>query len=139
MSRTQQKLEKSDETFGSIIPTQAPLAALNTLNKDEDILSVPAFRVKEKQDKKVNQSIKGYVDDGAPVQENLRAHQLGSKVIDLTHDTLPETTWKPIEKTFDKVPPQFYIEEKSKTLLKEWEAEQHAEFYKFVYDRRGID
>ena len=79
------------------------------------------------------------MDDTAPVEQALRAHQLGSKVIDFTHDTLPETNWKPIEKTFDRVPPQFYLEEKSKTLLKEWEAEQHAEHYKFVYDRRGID
>ena len=135
MSRTLQKHEVSrdrDETFGSIIPIQKPLA----LNKDEDVVSVPALRI---HDKRVNQSFKGYIDDNAPVEQALRAHQLGSKVVDFTHDTLPETTWKPIEKTFDRVPPQFYLEEKSKTLLKEWEAEQHAEYFKFVYDRRLID
>ena len=60
MSRTLQKLEAGrDETFGSIIPTQKPLA----LNKDEDIVSVPALRI---QDKRINQSFK-YMDDGAPV------------------------------------------------------------------------
>ena len=37
------------------------------------------------------------------------------------------------------MPPQAYLEEKSKTLLKEWEAEQQAEYYKFVYDRRNLD
>ena len=50
MSRTLQKLEVSrdrDETFGSIIPTQKPLA----LNKDEDVVSVPALPL---HDKRVN-------------------------------------------------------------------------------------
>ena len=77
--------------------------------------------------------------DGAPVVEGFRSHQLGSKVVDFTHDTLPEMNWKPIQKTWDRVPPQAYLEEKSRTLLKEWEAEQQAEYYKFVYDRRNLD
>ena len=45
-------------------------------------------------------------------QDRTRAHQLSSKVIDLTHDTLPEIQWKPIQKLYDRVPPVGVLEEK---------------------------
>ena len=47
---------------------------------------------------------------------------MSSKLIDLTHDTLPETLWRPIKKDFDRVPPQRVLEEK--TMLREWEEDQ---------------
>ena len=62
---------------------------------------------------------------------------MSSKVIDLTHDTLPETTWRPIDKTFDRVPPQGILGDK--VLLREWEQELQGEYFKFVYDRRVLD
>ena len=62
---------------------------------------------------------------------------LSSKVIDLTHDTLPELKWRPIMKVHDKIPPVAVL--KDKTLLREWEAEQKKEFFSFVYDRQDID
>ena len=54
-------------------------------------------------------------------EENRRAHQLSGRVIDLTHDTLPETNWRPIMKTYDKIPPQNILEDK--ILLRDWEAD----------------
>ena len=69
---------------------------------------------------------------------NLRAHQLSAKMIDFTHDTLPEVNkWRPILKTYDKIPPQPVLEDK--TLLREWEQEQHAEYFSYVYNRLYID
>ena len=48
MSRTLQKdFSREDQTFGEIIIAQKPVA----LQKDEDIVSVPALRI---QDKRVN-------------------------------------------------------------------------------------
>jgi len=58
-------------------------------------------------------------------------------VIDLTHDVLPELSWRPIQKTFDRVPPSGIIDDR--TLLREWELEQQNEYYRFVYDRRNLD
>ena len=48
---------------------------------------------------------------------------MSSKVIDMTHDTLPETSWRPIEKTYDKIPPPKDLEDK-RILLREWEVAQ---------------
>ena len=64
---------------------------------------------------------------------------MSSKVIDLTHDTLPEHAnhWRPIQKTFDRVPPQGILEDR--ILLREWEQELQLEYFKFVYDRRNLD
>lgn len=70
-------------------------------------------------------------------KESLRAHQMSSKLIDLTHDTVPEKQWRPIQKTFDRVPPQAILMEK--VPLREWEVEQQNEHLKFVYDRRDLD
>ena len=67
----------------------------------------------------------------------MRAHQLSSKLIDLTHDTVPEKKWRPITKVFDRVPPQPILEDK--ILLREWEQKQQDEHYDFIYDRRKID
>lgn len=72
-----------------------------------------------------------------PKEENRRAHQLSARVIDLTHDTLPEEHWRPIQKTYDKIPPQNILEDR--ILLRDWEIEQQNEYYRFVYDRRLID
>ena len=56
------------------------------------------------------------------MNEKRRAHQLSARVIDLTHDTLPENNaWRPIAKTFDKVPPQNILEDK--ILLRDWEGD----------------
>ena len=72
-----------------------------------------------------------------PKPDKFRAHQLSSKVVDLTHDTLPEYNWKPIKKAYDRVPPAPTMDDK--VLLREWEQEQLMEYYKNVYDRRNID
>ena len=72
-----------------------------------------------------------------PKEENKRAHQLSGRVIDLTHDTLPETKWRPIQKTYDKIPPQNILEDK--ILLRDWENDIQTEYFQFVYDRRYID
>ena len=55
-------------------------------------------------------------------KETLRAHQLSAKLIDLTHDVVPELQWRPIFKTYDKIPPQPILEDR--ILLREWEQEQ---------------
>ena len=70
-------------------------------------------------------------------QNQMRSHQLASKVVDLTHDTLPENNWKPIKKQYDKLPPPGILNDR--VLLREWEAEQLAEYYKNVFDRRDLD
>ena len=67
----------------------------------------------------------------------MRQHQLASKVIDLTHDTLPEYSWKPIRKQYDRLPPQPIMDDK--VLLLEWEMEQRIDYYNKIYDRREID
>ena len=72
-----------------------------------------------------------------PKEENRRAHQLSARVIDLTHDTLPESKWRPIQKTYDKVPPQNILEDR--ILLRDWEVDQQHEHFSYVYDRRMID
>ena len=55
----------------------------------------------------------------------------------MTHDTLPETKWRPIEKRNDKIPPLNILEDK--VLMREWEGNVQNEFFSFVYDRRFID
>lgn len=64
---------------------------------------------------------------------------MSSKVIDLTHDTLPEhsNSWRPIQKTFDRVPPEGILMDR--ILLREWEQELYAENIKYVYNRRDLD
>ena len=62
---------------------------------------------------------------------------MATKVIDLTHDSLPEHHWQPIRKRFDKVPAASIIEDR--VLLREWEQEQVNHYYRNIYDRRDID
>ena len=57
--------------------------------------------------------------------------------MDLTHDTLPEDEWRPINKTFDRVPPQGIMDDR--VLLREWEQEQQVEYFRKVFDRRDMD
>ena len=55
----------------------------------------------------------------------------------MTHDTLPEISWKPIKKRRDRIPPQRVLEEK--VLLREWEMDQYDKYFKNVYNRRDLD
>jgi hypothetical protein len=55
----------------------------------------------------------------------------------MTHDTLPEVKWRPVEKRVDKIPGQQILEDK--VLLRDWEMAVMNEFFSFVYDRRFID
>ena len=73
----------------------------------------------------------------AKEERGRRAHQLSARVIDLTHDTLPESHWRPIVKTYDKIPPQNILEDR--ILLRDWEVDCQNEYYRYVYDRRHID
>ena len=57
-------------------------------------------------------------------------------MIDLTHDTLPELSWRPIEKTYDRVPPEIIM--KDKILMKEWEEDMKNEYYRGIFDHRRI-
>jgi len=50
---------------------------------------------------------------------------------------LPEYNWRPIKKTYDRVPPAGIMDDR--ILLREWEQEQMNEYYKNMYDRRNID
>ena len=60
-------------------------------------------------------------------------------MVDLTHDTFPnnDTKWRPIQKTYDRVPPIAVLEDK--TLLREWEIEQMLEYFSYIYDRKNVD
>ena len=66
-----------------------------------------------------------------------RKHAMHATVVDLTHDMLPENTWRPIKKEYDRVPPQKCLDDK--VLLKEWEMNASNEHYSKIYDRRMID
>ena len=58
-------------------------------------------------------------------------------MVDLTHDTLPEKDWRPIQKTFDRVPPQGILDDR--VLLREWEFEHLQEYYKKVYNKTNVE
>ena len=66
-----------------------------------------------------------------------RSYALATKVIDLTHDTLPENKWKPIKKAWDKLPPQGVMDDK--IFLREWEHDLQNEYYRQIFDRREMD
>jgi hypothetical protein len=57
--------------------------------------------------------------------------------VDLTHDTVPETKWRPIEKFVEKVPPVPILNDR--VLLRDWELDVINEHSSFGYDRRQID
>ena len=67
----------------------------------------------------------------------MRAHQLSSKLIDLTHDTVPEKKWRPIAKTYDRVPPELILNDK--ILLREWQGNQEEDYEHYVHSRKKID
>ena len=50
---------------------------------------------------------------------------------------MPEKEWRPIQKTFDRVPPDGIINDK--VFLREWEQVQQMEYYQKVFDRKDID
>ena len=55
-------------------------------------------------------------------QESVRGPRhaaLAAQVMDLTHDVMPEHTWKPIKKAWDRLPPQEVMNDK--VFLREWE------------------
>jgi len=60
-------------------------------------------------------------------KEKLRVAPMTGKVIDLTHDTLPEVQWRPIRPEKVKVPSLTVLEDK--VLLRDWETTQQDEFY----------
>ena len=68
-----------------------------------------------------------------------RSHMLAAKVIDLTHDTMPDRdkVWKPIMKTWDKIPPQPVMNDK--IFLREWEHDVQDQHFSKIYDRRHVD
>ena len=78
-----------------------------------------------------------YIADKSKRSEGIRAHQLSARLVDMTHDTLPEVKWRPVEKRVDKIPGQQILEDK--VLLRDWEQAVMNEFFSFVYDRRFID
>ena len=57
-------------------------------------------------------------------------------MIDLTHDALPEQKWRPIAKTYDRIPPQIVLEDKQR--LREWETDLQRDYFSYVYDRGPI-
>ena len=89
MARTLQKLNqmgRDSEAFGGIATIQKPL-------KDplaEEIFSVQHLHARQQQATKLNLPKSVNYMEELPQKELARAHQLSSKVIDLTHDTLPE-------------------------------------------------
>ena len=66
-----------------------------------------------------------------------RQAQMAVKVVDLTHDTLPEIEWRPLNKPQEVVPPNWIV--RDQVLLREWECEQINEQLKHSYDRRALD
>ena len=136
MSRTQQKDEfymaKKDHFEG------IKLDRAQKGNQDDDVVSVPNQNARNNQSQ-INKLISpyDYADKKQYEKETMRAHQLSSKVIDLTHDTLPENEWRPIQKTFNRVPPQGIIDDR--ILLREWEQEHLIEYYKKIFDRKDYD
>ena len=63
-----------------------------------------------------------------------RDHAMAAKVVDLTHDALPENAWKPIRKEYDKLPAVGVLNDK--VLLREWEMNEADEYFGKIYDRR---
>ena len=63
--------------------------------------------------------------------------QMQSKVIDMTHDTLPEIEWRPIKKIPETIPPPDIISDVQK--LAHWEYSNNKEHFKFSYDRAYVD
>ena len=66
-----------------------------------------------------------------------RDHAMAAKVVDLTHDALPENSWKPIRKEYDKLPAVGVLNDK--VLLREWEMNEADEYFGKIYDRRMAD
>jgi hypothetical protein len=60
-----------------------------------------------------------------------------SKVIDLTHDTLPEIVWRPIAKLPELVPPPNIINDK--VNLMNWEMQLQKEHYYHTFNRIYFD
>ena len=54
----------------------------------------------------------------------------------MTHDSLPELNWRPIQKTYDRVPPVAIMDDK--ILMKEWEEAMRADYMRNVFDHRRI-
>ena len=105
----------SNDVFGNMKPILEGLAE----KSENDAMSVPPHQMRLP-----DQVLKsGYDFREEQPKDSMRAHQLSSKIVDLTHDVLPETQWRPIKKTYEKVPPaQFLTGDDTKILLKEWEA-----------------
>ena len=64
---------------------------------------------------------------------------MAAKVIDLTHDVVPEVNWKPIRKEMNResLPPAPLLSDR--VLLREWEMEQLCENHQYYYDKRIVE
>jgi hypothetical protein len=69
--------------------------------------------------------------------ESLPPPQMQSKVIDLTHDTLPELIWRPIKKYAEPMPPPNIINDKLN--LHNWEMALNKEHYSYSFNRIYFD
>ena len=69
--------------------------------------------------------------------ENKLAHGLHVKVVDLSKETLPESTWQPIKKAQRKTTPQRI--RKDKILYDEWKAKMFNQQMRHVYDYRNLE
>lgn len=116
MSRTIQKDDQKKTYQIKLHPFPSNMK-VNGAESHQEVMSAATNLVQAPNQAKVNPY--AYVAEKSKRSEGIRAHQLSARLVDMTHDTLPEVKWRPVEKRVDKIPGQQILEDK--VLLRDWE------------------